>query len=322
MGELYWDKNNFTIRNNFEFWKDYDYAKKELFDFIKKYPNYDVGWYEVVEGTDYRFTSPNTYKFFVDFHKKTNKKIIFKTNALNINYDINVIHYPCFGFMGAVSSYKIKPRKFNKKILFLNRVERWHRTQLYYDFKNLDLLKYFDYSINSEDKSLKPFKSIEVGEVEMAKIMNILPNYFTSFVSLITETHFNNGDDRDNVMFFTEKIDKVIAVGQPFIVASIPGYISKLKQLGFKTFDKWWDESYDDEKIETDRLDKIVEVVKYICNFSIDELEKMYIDMIPILKHNQELAKFIGNLSTDWNHYTFDDVVSKIQNDFDMNTYI
>ena len=316
LAELYWSENNEPIRGNDDFWSDYEFAKKRLYEFIETYKNYQVVWYEVVEGTDYRFTNPNIYKFFIDYYKKTNKKIIFKTNSLNTNYDDNVIYYPCFGFMGSVKSYRINPRKFTKKILFLNRVERWHRTQLYYEFKNKNLLKYMDYSINAEDSSLIPFKSIEVDEVETKNIMDILPNYFTTFLSLITETHFNNGDEQDNVLFFTEKLEKVIAVGHPFIIVSIPGYIKTLKKIGFKTFDKWWDESYDDIENESKRLDYIIDIVDFICKKDISELEKMYIEMIPILKHNQKLTKYIGNLSTEWVDYTLDDIVMKVKNEF------
>ena len=33
-----------------------------------------------------------------------------------------------------------------------------------------------------------------------------------------------------------------------FLVSGMnPHYLKKLKELGFKTFDSWWDESYDSE---------------------------------------------------------------------------
>ena len=321
LGELHWSGNSSTIRNNNEFWKNYNNAKKMLYDFIEKYKNYEVCCIENVEGTDIRKTNPELYQFFIDYYKQTGKKIILKTNALNIDYDDNVIHYPCFGFMGAVDLHKVEPRKFKNKILFLNRVERWHRTFLHDEFKKRNLLQYFDYSINSEDSNLVPFKSIEEVEIDIPKIMDILPNYFTCFVNLLTETHFFNGDERDNVLFITEKLDKIIAAGQPFIIVSVPNYIKTLKKLGFKTFDKWWDESYDDIQIESDRLECIIKIVEDICTMSISELENMYIEMIPILEHNQKLIKFIGNLSTDWNDYNLDDVIDTVKNDFEEYIY-
>jgi len=317
IGEIFTDLDNCSIKGSWEFWEDYDSAKEKVFQFLEKYKNYEVCCIDNVEGTDIRITNKNLYKFFIDYYKKTNKKVILKSNSLNIEYDDNVIYYPCFGFMGGTKYYEITPRKFNNKILFLNRVERWHRTFLYHHFEKKNILKYMDYSINAEDSSLTPFKSIEIDEVEMKNIMDILPNYFSNFLSLITETHFFYGDERDNVIFFTEKIDKVFAVGQPFIIVSVPYYLFYLKKLGFKTFDKWWDESYDLILDNQKRLEKICDIVEEICSLSINELENIYKEMIPILIHNQKLAKFIGNLSTEFIDYTFDDVVLKIKNEFD-----
>jgi len=321
IGELFWDSNNQPLRGNAEFWSNYQIGKNQLLDFLKDYKDYEVCCYENVEGTDMRITNPELYQFFIDYYKETGKKIILKTNALNIDYDDNVIHYPCFGFMGALENYKIEPRKFKNKILFLNRVERWHRTFLHDEFKKRNLLQYFDYSINSEDSNLVPFKSIEKVQIDIPKIMDILPNYFTCFVNLLTETHFFNGDERDNVLFITEKLDKIIAAGQPFIIVSVPNYIKTLKKLGFKTFDKWWDESYDNILNEPERLECIIKIVEDICKLSISELENMYIEMIPVLEHNQKLTKFIGNLSTDWNDYTLDDVIDAVKNDFEEYIY-
>ena len=41
-----------------------------------------------------------------------------------------------------------------------------------------------------------------------------------------------------------------------------PQSLKVLKKQGFKTFDKWWDESYDDEFDFHKRMDKIVEVME------------------------------------------------------------
>ena len=178
----------------------------------------------------------------------------------------------------------------------------------------MNVLDKFDYSINSENSSNIPFKSIEVSQVDIPNIMNILPNYFTTFVSLITETHFFNDYINDvNVTFLTEKIFKVISVGQPFIVVSTSGYISMMKRIGFKTFDKWWDESYDNIYDDYERLDAIIKVVIDICKYDNNQLYNMYCDMIPILKHNQEVTKIIGSMRTDWIDYTLDDIINHVK---------
>ena len=53
--------------------------------------------------------------------------------------------------------------------------------------------------------------------------------------------------------------------GHPFIVAANPGFYKDLRNIGFKTFDKLIDESFDDEMDMHIRLEKIIQVVKDLC---------------------------------------------------------
>lgn len=320
LGELKYKDGGRAIKC-YEFWENYDEAKNELLELISKYNSCSVICVENVEGTHFKYTAPDFLKFCEDYFNFTNNKIILKTNAINVKYPSFVEYYPCFGFMSSSKHYEINERIFKKKILFLNRVPREHRTYLYNEFLNRDLLNNFDYSINAENKNLSPFKSIENTNVLMENIMDILPNYFSSFVSLITETHFFNNEDSDNVLFFTEKIDKVIGVGQPFIIVSVPNYIETLKKLGFKTFDRWWDESYDNITDENKRLDKIVNLVESICKKDDVELQKMYREMIPILKHNQKVSLFLDSLKTCYNDYTFEDIEQQVNNNLQEYIY-
>jgi hypothetical protein len=75
---------------------------------------------------------------------------------------------------------------------------------------------------------------------------------------------------------------------RPFVIAGAPGTIKMLKDMGFKTFDRWWDESYDDVVGNKERLVKLCETIDYINNFSIEEMREIYKEMTPILKHNVE----------------------------------
>ena len=62
------------------------------------------------------------------------------------------------------------------------------------------------------------------------------------FLNIVTETLFNSES-----IFISEKTYKPIYLCQPFIIFGNPHTLKKLKQLGYKTFDKWIDESYDNE---------------------------------------------------------------------------
>lgn len=122
-----------------------------------------------------------------------------------------------------------------------------------------------------------------------------------SFINIITETMCNNES-----IFITEKTYKPIYMCQPFILFGNPNSLKKLKEYGFKTFDKWWDESYDGELDLNIRLEKIIKVLEEIANWDFDKCQNVTIEMENILIHNykqlmntNELYKIYSLLQTD-----------------------
>ena len=85
--------------------------------------------------------------------------------------------------------------------------------------------------------------------------------------------------------FRTEKIWKPIAIGHPFIVVSNFGYLRDLKQLGFQTFDHLIDESYDSISNDQERIDRIVDLVKDLCQ---QDLSTFLAAAENVCKYNQQ----------------------------------
>lgn len=102
-----------------------------------------------------------------------------------------------------------------------------------------------------------------------------------SFVNLVTETLWD-----DKSVFITEKTYKPIYMCQPFIIFGNPHSLKIIKQYGFKTFDKWWDESYDDELELNIRLEKITKVLEEIASWNMDKCKQITIEMEEIFIHN------------------------------------
>lgn len=112
-------------------------------------------------------------------------------------------------------------------------------------------------------------------------------HYESTFISVITETHFEK-----DILFRSEKIFKPIAVGHPFIVISCRHFLKKLKLLGFRTFEKWINESYDDEEDIVKRIKMIVTEIKKFSLLDISELKKIRSEMKLNLYHNQTLLRY------------------------------
>ena len=102
-----------------------------------------------------------------------------------------------------------------------------------------------------------------------------------TFLNIITETAHN-----PNYIFFSEKTFKPIYACQPFIMLGGPFYLKTLKEYGYKTFDKWWDESYDNEVNFTARFEKIIKLLEEIATWDIDKCQRIANEMEDVLIHN------------------------------------
>ena len=106
-----------------------------------------------------------------------------------------------------------------------------------------------------------------------------------SWIQIISETYFY---DEYETLFLSEKTFKAIASSQPFIILGNKGSLKELKKLGYKTFDKWWDESYD-ELSDCDRMNAIIEVLKDIDK--IEDKISWFKSMKEVIDYNKELLK-------------------------------
>ena len=119
----------------------------------------------------------------------------------------------------------------------------------------------------------------EVGDYH-GQIMNF-KNTKNTFLWVVTETNVEH-----NVIYFSEKTFKPIAAYMPFLMISSPYTLKYLKKLGYKTFNKWWDESYDDELDLDTRLNMIIKILEDLNKKREKELVEMLEEMRPIIEHN------------------------------------
>ena len=102
-----------------------------------------------------------------------------------------------------------------------------------------------------------------------------------SFLHVVTETCF-----WDFKQHLTEKIFKPIVLKQPFVLVGCANNLSYLKEYGFKTFDRWWDESYDLITDPVQRINRICDIIENICKLSNQELQNLLLEMEEVLEHN------------------------------------
>jgi len=111
----------------------------------------------------------------------------------------------------------------------------------------------------------------------MATISNWYNEYF---IEIVSET------DPYSNRFFTEKTLKNFFLGKPFLLFSGKDSLRYLHSLGFKTFEPIIDETYDSYS-GFDRLQFIFKEIDRIANLSIDELNVLHQELMPIFHHNR-----------------------------------
>jgi len=92
------------------------------------------------------------------------------------------------------------------------------------------------------------------------------------------------------VMFYSEKTFRPIAHFQPMIIYGNPGANRYLKKIGYKTYEDWFDFSFDDIEDPIERYKKLLESVENTCDMldSMTQEEKIAwrFKNVEILQHN------------------------------------
>jgi hypothetical protein len=104
--------------------------------------------------------------------------------------------------------------------------------------------------------------------------------YQDTYFSIVTETVFEYP-----YSFRTEKIWKPIAIGHPWIAVANTGFYRDMHNLGFKSFGHVIDESFDQIENNQDRLSRIAEIIKDLCQ---QDLASFLNECYNVCKYNQQ----------------------------------
>jgi len=152
-----------------------------------------------------------------------------------------------------------------------------------------DLLKYYmDIIVPNIPLTTELEKGMELIEPYISTSY-VHEMYTNSYFNIVTETSYNWNSTSiiDNNIYLTEKTYRPIFGMQPFIMVSNPGVLKHLKDMGFKTFPEFFDESYDEIENPTERMYTIINEIKRICSLSLEELHDRYYNILDKLEYNR-----------------------------------
>ena len=177
-------------------------------------------------------------------------------------------------------------KRFTKKFICYNGRNRPWRRELYRYIKQKRI--HLSPKLSVPELLLKEMKYIfRHNDVEQKgnthKAWNIFKDLTYDYEYwLVTETVA--GDDHHGHVFLTEKTFKPILLKMGFVIAGRMGVLKKLRDLGFKTFSDYWDESYDTMDWWPDRRDALVKTIEDII------LDDVHIPL-DILEYNYNVLK-------------------------------
>jgi hypothetical protein len=261
----------------------------------------------------YQVGAANAESLYNDFCVKNG---IAENNRMNVIFwdmvEWNLSVFMNGKFKKLTTDKNIKDIK--KIFLCFNRRYRTHRTKLLLLFKKFNLLNDSLYSMpfynpdNSGDSFVNQVdwsfaQKINISKEEVNDLFKMMPLiidnekdimkmigiassktehfYNQSLVAIVTETFFET-----NIISITEKSYKPIYYKQPFITVGAPYSLEYLRKKGYKTFSRWWDESYDVIENHDDRIIKIAEVCNTIKNWSTERRQKFIEESNEVLTHN------------------------------------
>lgn len=107
--------------------------------------------------------------------------------------------------------------------------------------------------------------------------------YKNILVDLVIEAHLEG-----NSFYPTEKFVRAVLCKKPFIVMAPRFYLRYLRQIGFKTFNDFWSEEYD-ELTPKDRYFAVLKLIDQFSNMTHDELTALNSKLKETVEYNYQL---------------------------------
>ena len=181
-------------------------------------------------------------------------------------------------------------KKFD--FLYLNKTPKKHRQKLYNELYTTintnSLVSYWPtLKLDQEYEPVHPYPERGMDQTIM------LRQYEDTKYSMLSES-----TDVNTEVFMTERIWKSIITEHVFVVHGNYLYLQKLREMGFKTFSKYFDESYDLEQDQNKRVKKIASTCRDLLN---KNWQDIYLQTKSLRQHNKEIFFEKSRLSAEIN---------------------
>lgn len=113
--------------------------------------------------------------------------------------------------------------------------------------------------------------------------LNITKLYPRFFVEIVSLTYWSG-----NTFYLDEKIWRPILMKTPFIVQGPQDFMRRFRALGFRTFDRWWDEGHSEDPAEY-QPQAIVQLLNQLSQLTLKDIQRILTEMNDTLEYNYNL---------------------------------
>jgi hypothetical protein len=171
-----------------------------------------------------------------------------------------------------------------------------HRMDLVSHIKENDIINKFDISFNSffwNNNNESMHLDLKEKSHYTSTQLN-LPLYFNSYFDVVTFSKYETND-----VYIDEKLYRSFVCFKPFIIIAQPYTLKILRGWGFKTFEKFIDESYDNEKDNDKRIKMVFDEIDKISKMRVEEVDTLYNRMKSVLDYNYtHLQRYIRKVDS------------------------
>lgn len=184
----------------------------------------------------------------------------------------------------------------------LNKRIRPHRVWFYNYMKDSNVMDNGLVSMNTIDEHDYPFEGLTLSTSKVQQLNRDLPmlvygkknnelddNFYIrrfnddvnldTYITVVSEAHCG---DSDQTMFLSEKLFKPIACNHPFIVMGNRDSLKMMRKLGYKTFNDYLDETYD----ELPTHERLTEIISVLRDIEYKDKFEWFKSMEEVVKHN------------------------------------
>jgi hypothetical protein len=149
------------------------------------------------------------------------------------------------------------------------------------EIKNMGVVKIDDIDTFEDSTYYANGKRVHYGWIDWVK-PTFDPSFLRTYMTLLTESAFTTCQ-------VSEKGVKALRYYHPFIAVAGPYYLRMLREKGFKTFSKYFDESYDEIEDHGERMKAVIKLTNELNDSK--KLHKIFMNSKEEVIHNSMLCR-------------------------------